>query len=153
MICFGFSCLFLTTAYFSSVPLLSKMAIFSFLGVFLSCSYALFLIMLINDISYIFKPNKRKQVIDSNLQTVLVFLIAKITGLLAGLVFAIGERTKRRNLQQEMTSLENMLIFQLAAVFGAVAGGFNETLRKQVVWVVLGGMGEKEIFGEIFRVK
>lgn len=136
MIFFGFSCLFLTIPFLTSLSLLSKMGIFTILGVFLSCSNSLFFIMLINDISYIFNPNKRKQVIDSHLQTALIFMITKITGLLAGLIFAILERPRLKSLHLEMTSFEKTLIFELSAVFGALAGVLNETLRKQVVFLI-----------------
>ena len=62
-------------------------------------------------------------------------MITKITGLLAGLIFAIMERPRLKNLHTEMTSFEKMLIFELSALLGALAGVFNETLRKQVVFL------------------
>jgi len=91
--------------------------------------------MLINDIFYFVNPNKRKQIIDSRLQTAVIFLITMVTGLISGLIFALFQREHEPKLHKEMTSFEKILIFEISAFFGAVVGGINETLRKQVTLI------------------
>ena len=96
LIILGIFSIFITIPKLKTLEFLNKLLSFMILAIFLSICNSIIFITLINDFFAFLKPHKKKQIIESELQMVLLHFIILLTGLTSSIVLAVFQSETRK---------------------------------------------------------